>query len=482
MNLIIGLAIVTCLLAGEWELSRSGNPYGTIWLTIAISASVPLVAWFQVWFLTRAGFDRYSPDEGQVALDVATSTSTRLHRALTCHTAIWLAAMITIFGLAGWPSVALDTFGFRRFGLLGSLAMLLPAVASLLCSWAVFYPLESNSHQQSLSAGEIHWSAKYGSEVAKLIQWIALKFRIQVLLVLLPFLAVLGLNDAAMICKSIHPSIPAMAFATCLGLGVLLYPIVVRWILGLKPLSLDLSPAQSSSGEVSLWRWDTNRKVVNACAVGNFWIRQVFLSDRVLDEFPRHELLAVIRHELAHLRLNHGRWRMLFAMLPVGAGLLAASTISGCFGMEIEFVSEADSSFLWISGLMIALYLWLTLGWLSREMEFEADLVGCCRTEGDVEIQCRDQTDAMVDALLRLAAYNPGQWKSSGWQYPALSSRIEFILSNCEPIDRMIRRLWRRRLRVWMITFGSTTLVLLVWLGWAVFQTGHVCLALSNAI
>jgi len=64
--------------------------------------------------------------------------------------------------------------------------------------------------------------------------------------------------------------------------------------------------------------WKTDNQIVNALVAGVVpRLRVILMSDALVKFFPRHELLAILRHEAGHLRLWHLPTRIGFSVLPL---------------------------------------------------------------------------------------------------------------------------------------------------------------------
>ncbi len=135
------------------------------------------------------------------------------------------------------------------------------------------------------------------------------------------------------------------------------------------------------------------------CGVGRprfGWGVSLFVSRSLWEGYERSEFEAVIRHEIAHLRLNH-----IWKRLGLSFGFLALSAAGG-LGILISpsSVPELIRFPLKISLLLLATMIPQLIGmaWVSRRHEYEADAFA-------VEV-LGASPEALISALRKLAALN----------------------------------------------------------------------------
>ena len=122
----------------------------------------------------------------------------------------------------------------------------------------------------------------------------------------------------------------------------------------------------------------------------------LFVSRSLWEGYERSEFEAVIRHEIAHLRLNH-----LVKRMGLSFGFLALSAISG-LGILISpsRVPELIQFPLKITLVLLAMMIPQLIGiaWVSRRHEYEADAFAVEELGANPE--------ALISALRKLAALN----------------------------------------------------------------------------
>jgi hypothetical protein len=237
--------------------------------------------------------------------------------------------------------------------------------------------------------------------------------------------------------------------------------------------------------------------VANALVLGIIpWARYVIFTDRLLEAMDEYELDAVLGHEIGHAAHGH---------IPYYAGFLLASAAAGtATTAAIDQAWSLDSWGGWAAlpplGLMAA-YLFVVFGALSRRCERQADVYGCragscddpqCRGHDPETVLvpaggpvCPSGVRALVRALDHVAVLNGIDGPPSGgavarslrqrvwawvkaWQHGPISDRIEFLLQLSEDpalADRTDRAAFRFRVGL-MATLVTAVAVLGTWVGW----------------
>jgi len=165
--------------------------------------------------------------------------------------------------------------------------------------------------------------------------------------------------------------------------------------------------------------WNTRGRVANVALVGFLPGNQLLMiSDVVLEHFPRHELIAVVRHEIGHLKKNHPFKRLLLAAVPL---LLLIVDLFSQVGLHRLL---ADSSiplaeFAIVIGYVVYIE-WLSISVFTR-MEFEADRFAICDNEGRPDSQ---RIKELRESLRRFAAICPSELTRKGGPHPSLAERL----------------------------------------------------------
>jgi len=200
---------------------------------------------------------------------------------------------------------------------------------------------------------------------------------------------------------------------------------------------------------VALFHWDTQSQQANAILVGLVpWTRRLFITDALVQQFDHAEFMAMIEHEIGHLRHRHLPWRVAAMVMPAGllGSLLLILQVESAWGGH--WVDDTNL----IEALAAALYCGIAvvlLRLVSQLGEHQADLYalhqihcppGSSPGAGRVELGQLPASPPIVLALRRLAELYPSLSFRSSLQYPSLLERIVF-LQRVAVDDRLARRL-----------------------------------------
>lgn len=213
----------------------------------------------------------------------------------------------------------------------------------------------------------------------------------------------------------------------------------------------------------------------NAAILGLLpWARYMLVTEPLLRGMPRHELDAVVAHELAHVRQHHVLWivlAMLALVTALGLGEPAIAWIGQSAGLGRGL---AELSAL----LFVATAAVLGFGSISRLIERHADARAAValstsiakEQDSDPTIVHQGGPDSMAAALDRVCALNgvdPSRWgfrHGSVRQRQRALARLTGMPSRRLPVDRRVRTLRLATLTT-LVVAGTLTLVGL-WQGW----------------
>jgi STE24 endopeptidase len=204
--------------------------------------------------------------------------------------------------------------------------------------------------------------------------------------------------------------------------------------------------------------WNTRFTVANAMVTGPLpFLRYVVLSDRLIQDLEPEEVEAVFGHEVGHIKHHH----MLFYLGFVLASLVALVAIHNA---AIAYCKDnMPVLFGWLQAmdavpflLLLAGYVVVVFGFLSRRCERQADIFG------SRAVSCQ----AFIAALEKVASMNglhrerPG-WLSS-WQHSTIARRVAFLEK--AHADPAIETHFQRRIRLvkWGVVFCLTAVVIVV--------------------
>ena len=398
----------------------------------------------------------------------------------------WLLGILAMFSLGQWVAMAQSLWNVQAWPLGRELAAIAPVVGSLLAIWGAFYWLEERLVET--------FRGELGRDTSgTLLRFLWLQTRQQLGLLVVPPLALAGLIELASRVGMSGPSPLGGSsnaadswWMIALPLGLVLgMPLVLRRLWKTTPLPEGplrkelLAHCQARRCPVrQVLLWHTGMRQANAAVVGLLpRLRYILISDRLLAVLTRGELLAVLRHELSHLKRGHLQLRLAALALPA-AGWLAFAPAGGSDvairpgGEVVTTVSLAQGAKdawghppslaapRWASLAFPAAmlgYFVLVVGSYSRWLEHEADLEACLDDQGRFDPWAMED---LADALRVVVGGDEGGWLMS-WLHPPLSARLAFLRRAQQ--DAVFVRRFRWRLQ------AVAVLLIALWLavGWA---------------
>ena len=341
--------------------------------------------------------------------------------------------------------------------LLGELLVMLTPIIGCVCLWWSWYPIERRMHEAALlhrldRGLPIHLPPERGP-------YVSTQLRVHVLMMLVPMLLILAASDVIEHLlldegkgTSVDLSVTAgLTFAVALVI-FLVSPWLARFVLGLRPMPAgevrtDLQAICDRHGvsvrDIMLWR--TRGTMVNAAVVGLVpWIRYVLLTDALLEQISRPQVLAVMAHEVGHVRCRHMPTMLLVLLaLVVVAELLVQSML-----WLVPDLFAADDAIGALAQLASSLVLIVIgFGWVSRRIERQADTFAVrdrSMLQADDGRATADAVDAMAGALESIAALHGIEPGRRSWRHGAIAWRCGYLRSlegrpvTNLPIDRTI--------------------------------------------
>lgn len=352
---------------------------------------------------------------------------------------IWTTIGCGVPLLLGWPDLVRHVLNWGGLSLVTDLAILLPVWLPWLLFWIVDYDVE-----RSL-AGQAGSHRQRGA-------YVLLHARHYLVLIFLPILVLLCWQDLVSH-WSLEPGLNRWLLQACPLLVMTAgYPLVLRFAWGMSPLpqselrSRILATAKAEGVEIrDLLVWPTQGRMKNAAVMGAVpHFRYVLLTDQLLAELGESELLAVVKHELAHVSQRHLGWRFAVLLLPLW--MVGFSYLLGPF--EPFWRDQADSTFLiWGVPIFTIVYAIAALGWLSHLFEYEADLIAA----GLDHVNEHSSEQSLIRAFNRLCPPDDAYRRRRSWLHPSMEERIQFLSAAAR--DRWIgpQYIWKVRGATWMI-------------------------------
>ena len=437
MQLAILAAVLAALAAAE---SGGGPVEGLGWRLLAIAA-VTLVAPLAAFL----GGQRLALDVA--ALDRSERSIARLQSIVV---GLWMSAVLIVLFIAQWPRIVRGNWQLAGWPLLDELAILTPVIAPLLLVWAGLYRLDRAAQVAAFRARELE------PPPAQLGRYLWLHVRHHLGLVLLPALAVVGAFELLGMFNltRARPDAAWWFALPLLATMLLLMPLAVRRVWRTTPL--PVGPLRDELEAIcrrerclvrEILVWHTDGYMANAAVVGlSRWLRYVLLTDALLARLKTAEIVAVLRHELAHLQRWHLPLRLALLALPL-AWWLAINQVWPHLDAALHYAMVAAG---WPAPLVTAVmlpvcmlaYAVIVVGWYSRLLEHEADLAACLADDGQFDsLRAADFGRALVLLIGRSRESRLGQWL-----HPSLPDRLQFLRGAMESASRCA---FERRL-VWI--------------------------------
>lgn len=349
-----------------------------------------------------------------------------------------------------------------------------PALIGLAGTWWVYYPIEQRM-QNALLIRRLDEGQPVYPTLSR-FAYTLLQARMHLFVMLVPLLMILGVSETIdSIARHFEGSWTGkvMAGSTTVA-GVLVFiiaPPVICAMLDVTPMRegpirrglLELAK-QHRVRLRNILVWNTAGTMINAAVLGLIgWFRYVLITDALLDVMSRRQVLAVMAHEVGHVRRHHMPWlagsliAALFMSLyavSVPMYLLSQEQLDALqpYQVSIEFGLVAAS-------MAISL---LLFGWVCRRFERQADTFAvqhlsangigdeCDQLHVDPPPSERvtlESVEAMQSALQAIARLNAIDPKRPSWRHGSIAWRQEYLASlpgqmlNRLEIDRVIVRI-----------------------------------------
>jgi STE24 endopeptidase len=219
-----------------------------------------------------------------------------------------------------------------------------PALLAWIGLWWAHYPTELASREQNVLADLNSGMPVYAPPT--LWQFLESNLRLQVLAMLLPAMAIVGLRDITVVLLAIfrpngNPGLADWIMFPATGLVFIFSPEILRRALVTyrfpdSPLRQRLESMAKAAGlryrEILLW--NTRSSMGNAMVMGMLpQCRYILLSDLLVETMSPPQVEAVFAHELGHVVHRHFAWYMVFAL----------TMLSFSMGPGTQFLDAAKS-------------------------------------------------------------------------------------------------------------------------------------------
>jgi STE24 endopeptidase len=370
-----------------------------------------------------------------------------------------------------------------------------PYFAILLAAWTIYYDAERLIHQTTVFGPTPRPFWTRGGYVFHQLRQFAL-------LVMLPVVLFTTQQTLSRFAPELTRTdgyrIGSVAVVPVL---VLFMPLLMRPLLGLKSMPagphrarLEALAARLHFRCADFLLWPTHGAAANALIVGLLpRVRYVVFTDRILDDLPPDELDAVLGHEVGHAK--HGHIWLYAAFLGLSMTVLAALLVLLDQRLTAAGVVLPEWSRDWLAlppVAVLAAYIFLVFGYLSRRCERQADVYGCRAVScGDPNCTGHDANTVYPErarglcptgirtfarALERVGQVNlmdePGGGRRSlvqlvrgflgwlrAWQHSTMPRRVNFLLSLIDNPTRERRFQRSVTLLRWILLGGLAALL-----------------------
>jgi Zn-dependent protease with chaperone function len=425
MQLIVLLVLSLACYSVAWPAPLVGpaDVEWVLWVTAGVVGAFVAISWLIGWRTQRALRHPFAARK---------RIFRRYHRARLLYLLTCLAVYVGLLYLVGWGwavQLLLADGVPAQMPVASELLLLAPYLLTWMAPWFTNYSAERALHDSpQVPFGSL------GTHIASLL-------RQNAIVLFLP----LGLLIARQNLLRLYPELETSPVfrAAQVGVFVLLaifMPLLLRFTLRLTPL--PAGPVRARLATVAqrlrFWSsdilvWDTRGQVANALIAGLLpWPRYVVFTDRLLAELTPEEVETVYGHEIGHIRCWHMPLYMIALTLSMMAFIVVWVAIEEYwFGVypDLEVSLKAyESYYLAVPQVVMAIYVFILFGALSRRCERQADLVGC-RTATDT--RSAENVYTFMHALNKVCTVNgidmlrPGFLQS--WLHGTPMQRLAFL-------------------------------------------------------
>ncbi len=240
-----------------------------------------------------------------------------------------------------------------------------------------------------------------------------------------------------------------LLFAFVLILLVLVFPPLVRWLWGCRPLPAgnlrihlqSFCRRQHFSARILLWPLFEGR-VLTAAVMGLIpGLRYLLLTPALLDALDMEELESVVGHEIGHVKKLH---LLLYALLFLGFSFMGARLApllpplllgsDWFYHVVVRFHWAPDEALTWLTGFVLLalmlLFFRFVFGFFMRNFERQADLY---------VFRVMGTSWPLISAFEKIAVLSGNIRNEKSWHHFGIGERITW-LRKCEEDRSLVRR------------------------------------------
>lgn len=378
----------------------------------------------------------------------------------------WLALVVMVIAVLGfgWVDLVRSTTG--DILILDEVLASLPAFLAFIAAWWIFYPFD-RSVREAMLIRDLDEGRPLRPPPGR-SRWVLQQIRTNLLLLIIPiFLVAMAADAGRSLATLAVPDVDWMASVAGIAAAIpmiLIAPWIVIRLLDAIPLpmgelriEMEESCQQAGVKVRDLLLWRTGGSLINGAVTGFLpQARWVLLTDGLLERLSRDQLLAVLGHELAHVRKHHMFWLAAsLVAISLGLGVCLDPFITLIHDYIIGVGGDFETLSLrmeWVNAIAVAIVLLGTLlgfGWVSRRFERQADAFAAAHLSWDSSSKTVTWIQptavlAMSSALGAVAAFNGVDPARKSWRHGSIASRqkqlalIEGRAVNELPVDAVV--------------------------------------------
>jgi len=335
-----------------------------------------------------------------------------------------IALCIAHMHFTRWPTFVEKTMRLPSWSVIDDIMVMAPFVAAMAAGWLATYKADKMLSRRPWGVGEYVW----------------FQARYSLLLVLLPWLVLKGVDDSRAIwpdrMRELAESVPVQIAGVVMlaAAAVVFLPLFLRWLfraVAMPPsdmrsrLEALVAKAGLKFRDILVWRMDRAR-ILNAGVMGIVpRFSYVLFSDALLDSLTPAECEAVLGHEIGHTRKRHVLVYLIFTM---GFAALAYDVMMLLLpeNFRKESFSEYVNSewlfvfFMLVIAILLTLYFRFIFGYLSRAFEREADVYAAGLLGTPVPLVLALEKTALMSGDVR---------ELHSWRHHSVAERVRYLSS-----------------------------------------------------
>lgn len=343
-----------------------------------------------------------------------------------------------------WPAFVEEALGLPGWSVLDDVAAMAPFVAALSAGWVATYRADKMLSRRPWGMGEYVW----------------FQARYSLLLVLLPWLVLKGIDDSRELwpegLREISESAAAsvVTFAAIIAAAAIFLPLFLKRLF--RAVSMPASGLRSRlegllgrAGlrfrDVLVWRMGRAR-ILNAGVMGVLpRYRYVLFSDALLESLSPAECEAVLGHEMGHTKYRHV---LVYLVFTLGFVALAYNVMAvlplGSWSEDARFLAMMP-----VVACLATVYFRFIFGRLSRTFEREADVYAA---------ELLGTPVPLILALEKIALMSGDVRELHSWRHHSVAERVRYLSAVGYDTAEQARYHGRTRRVVWALV-GAVALL-----------------------